>query len=283
MINWKPRAWFAVLLGIVAPPFTFLYVNKAKLFWLYFVAINTVACIDWYFDAYFTLLFSLICPVHAGLIISSFDENQERHWFSRWWVGPAILVNMYLAIFLVRSYVIEPFSVPASSMSPSVNESDYIVIKKLGFGRKGTFGITLSESHKPDDVQLERGKVYVFYPPHDNERAYFKRLIGLPGDVIEFNEGKLSVNNQEVPQEFIEEVDGFKIFEESLDENRYLVKRRVYGSPMPSSIYAVPPDSYFFVGDNRDMSSDSRVWGPVPSQRFVGETIYVLKLKNILP
>lgn len=168
----------------------------------------------------------------------------------------------------------EPFSMPASSMSPYLNIGDHLVVKKYGYGNYGSYGTTFLHRDMSEQIKLAKGKVYVFYPPHKEDVPFVKRLVGVPGDRVTINASGISINGENLQSRFVENQGDASIFEEDNDGVTYRI-RRTKLSQTPSD-YVVPDGSYFFLGDNRDNSSDSRYWGAVPKSRILGEVIYVL-------
>ncbi|MEQ5837591.1 signal peptidase I [Marinobacter sp. NFXS9] len=271
---WKPKAWIAIVLGVLLQPFTFLYVNRLMLFWIYFAAVVVVAVIDWSLGSFWGLAFSVICPVHAYFSTRHYDPSAPRSWYSRWWGIPAIYGVAFCAIFLLRAFLYEPFTIPASSMAPTLKPGDRIIVSKMGYGHYGTFGIQLTDGESQGGPNLERGGVYVFYPPHKTT-PYVKRLVGLPGDRLKVVDGHISINGQAVRGELAYRNRLGDVFRESLGDESYFVQRLDLGGPLPPVQVVVPPGHYFFLGDNRDNSADSRVWGFVPSADILGEVVYV--------
>jgi signal peptidase I len=132
-------------------------------------------------------------------------------------------------------------------------------------------GTKLVEVNEP-----KRGDVMVFFPPHDN-RYFIKRVIGLPGDTVSYQNKVLSINGEVVPQTFLAELlqdprTGHKprLYEEQLDGAKYTIHNTA-GIFRGNFTVKVMPGHYFMMGDNRDNSSDSRVWGQVPEQNIVGK------------
>lgn len=175
-----------------------------------------------------------------------------------------------LIVFAIRWLIIEPFVIPSGSMIPGLLIHDHILVKKYSLGLKIPFSdYWLARWRVP-----QRGEVLVFRFPENPDVFYIKRLIGLPGDtVIVQGSGKITVNAKEwplTPRESLDD-DGFKYFIESDGDHKHIV--RFYGSPLSSDEskeYQVPQGEYFFMGDNRDQSSDGRVWGFVPEKYLVG-------------
>lgn len=185
-----------------------------------------------------------------------------------------------LAIVLVlRSFVVEPFQIPSGSMEPTLEVGDFILVNKYTYGlRLPVLGTKLVSVNDP-----RRGEVMVFFPPHDN-RYFIKRVVGLPGDRVEYESGQLVINGEPVERELIRQV-GIDtsagelpglLFEEELGENAHLAQivNRQRRRPVRTE-WVVPPGHYFMMGDNRDNSADSRVWGPVPEENIVGKAFAV--------
>ena len=194
-----------------------------------------------------------------------------------------IFYALIIAI-IIRSLIIQPFYIPSSSMEPTLLVGDRLFVTKYSYGySKHSFpfsppifnGRIVSSSPK-------RGDVIVFKTPADNRTDYIKRLIGLPGDRIQFLDSNLYLNNNEVFKSRISKKDiifcgNEKIevytFEEKLPNNK--VHKTVYlknFSYQNSDIFEIPEDYYFFLGDNRDCSKDSR---------FLSSVGYVKKINLV--
>lgn len=185
-----------------------------------------------------------------------------------------------LAIVLVlRSFVIEPFQIPSGSMEPTLEVGDFILVNKYTYGlRLPVIGTKLLSINEP-----QRGEVMVFFPPHD-DRYFIKRVIGLPGDRIEYDSGRMIINGEPVERELVEEVEigtsagtqSGLLFEEQLGDHIYTTQlvERSRRRPVRTE-WEVPSDHYFMMGDNRDNSADSRVWGAVPEENIVGRAFAV--------
>ena len=167
-------------------------------------------------------------------------------------------------IFVLRTFIYEPYQIPSGSMIPGLQVGDFILVNKHSYGLKiNRIGKPFAMASDP-----EYGDVVVFIPPHVNV-PYIKRLIGKPGDTIRYINKKLYVNGDSVEQELISH-DGIETF---LQET-YLKSTRVIRVQGSSASYpeefSVPAGHYFVMGDNRDNSSDSRYWGFVPRDNFMG-------------
>jgi signal peptidase I len=180
-----------------------------------------------------------------------------------------------LAVVLVlRSFIVEPFQIPSESMVPTLEVGDYILVNKYAYGvRLPVIGTKIVETGEP-----QRGDVMVFYPPNDS-RYFIKRVIGLPGDRISYKDKVLTINGEVAEQAFIADIPPFNLGIQRVEENLSGVKHLAHNTTRVHrgnfENYVVPDGHYFMMGDNRDNSSDSRMWGPVPEQNIVGKAFAV--------
>ena len=181
-----------------------------------------------------------------------------------------------LAVVLVlRSFLYEPFQIPSSSMVPTLEVGDYILVNKFTYGLR----LPVTRTKVFDIGEPERGDVMVFFPSHQNDTYYIKRVIGKPGDRIAYRNKQLVVNGEPVPQEWLAEFPSgrysVKMGRESLPEtDGHLMQLDNRRGPRNFSV-VVKPGHYFMMGDNRDNSSDSRVWGQVPERDIVGKAVAI--------
>lgn len=181
---------------------------------------------------------------------------------------------LFIVLFL-RSFVFEPFQIPSASMVPTLKIGDFILVNKFNYGiRLPVTGTKIIEVGEP-----ERGDVMVFFPPND-DRYFIKRVIGLPGDQVMLKENVLYINGKKMEQVLLPADFGedprFQVMQESLGDVDHRIRRA--GFPSRFGHYyeiEVPEGHYFMMGDNRDNSSDSRVWGPVPEENIVGQAVAV--------
>ena len=183
------------------------------------------------------------------------------------------LLPIIILVLVVRSFVVEPFQIPSSSMEPTLDVGDFILVNKFTYGlRLPVTGTKVIENHLP-----KRGDVMVFFPPNDS-RYFIKRVIGLPGDVIEYHDKVLTINGK---VQTLEPVKNAPLDFQQRDlyiENLDGVKHKVFHMPNRFSMdfrTTVKPGHYFMMGDNRDNSSDSRYWGQEPEERIVGKAFFV--------
>jgi signal peptidase I len=219
------------------------------------------------------------------------DDKLRQPW---WLEYTASFFPVILVVFVVRSFVIEPFKIPSGSMVPTLLVGDFILVNKFDYGLRLPITNTKITQGRP----LERGDVVVFRYPKDESVDYIKRVIGLPGDVVAYQDKKLTINGKPVPETplpdyFDEERIGYaKQFEESLDGRKNAILNNPAVPPFivgaddypyrdncqynnQGVICKVPPGNYFMMGDNRDNSADSRYWGFVPDANIVGRAFFI--------
>jgi signal peptidase I len=172
-------------------------------------------------------------------------------------------------VLVLRSFVVEPFQIPSSSMVPTLKVGDFILVNKWTYGiRLPVLRTKIIELNSP-----QRGDVMVFFPPHE-ERYFIKRVIGLPGDEIHVLGGVLYINGNKMSQKILdgeEPAPRSVVMTEDLEGLEHAMQRRILPTRLSQNFTAVVPEGhYFMMGDNRDNSSDSRVWGPVSEERIVG-------------
>ena len=180
-----------------------------------------------------------------------------------------ILYALVLAL-LIRSFLFQPFYIPSSSMEPNLLVGDRLFVSKYSYGYS-RHSFPFSPKIYNDRIfekTPERGDVIVFKTPADNRTDYIKRLIGLPGDVVQIIDGNLLLNNTLIPRNKLEislnincgnEILETDVFEETLPNGvKYIAVYRREGMMKNTDIFVVPENHYFFMGDNRDCSKDSR-------------------------
>ncbi len=223
------------------------------------------------------------------------NEAQQQALAQPWWLDwTAGLFPVICAVFLLRSFLFEPFKIPSGSMIPTLLVGDLILVNKFTYGiRLPVINKKITAGNPP-----QRGDVMVFrYPPQPN-MDYIKRVVGVPGDEVAYLNKRLTVNGQEVPTSAMPDffdagaMRYFKQLEEKLGQqpHRVLNNPEVPAFIQGASDFAhrdqcrysiegvvckVPEGHYFMMGDNRDNSLDSRYWGFVPDTNIVGKAFFV--------
>lgn len=194
------------------------------------------------------------------------------------------------AVLILRALLFEPFRIPSGSMMPSLLVGDFILVNKFSYGlRLPVWHTRITEGDKP-----KRGDVIVFRYPKDESQDYIKRVIGLPGDHISYYNRRLSINGKQL------EISDDRIYQglgdinqmaaasgcdrvntncqvtiEKNDQADYTIMTDPGSSYSVNGELFVPEGKYFVMGDNRDHSNDSRIWGFVPEANLVGKAVMV--------
>lgn len=178
-------------------------------------------------------------------------------------------------VWVLRSFLFEPFTIPSGSMLPTLQVGDYILVNKFSYGlRLPVLGTEIVPVGKP-----QRGDVMVFKYPEAPRVNYIKRVIGVPGDHIRIEAGHVYVNGTEMPRHSLE-FPGAESWELYYEEQAGAVAHMIRQEDgreraSPQGEWRVPADSYFMLGDNRDNSRDSRFWGFVPDKLIVGKASFI--------
>ena len=186
---------------------------------------------------------------------------------------------------LIRSFLFQPFYIPSSSMEPNLLIGDRLFVSKYtyGYSRHSLPFSPKIFNNRIMEKKPDRGDIIVFKTPSDNRTDYIKRLIGLPGDIIQIKNGDLYLNGQKIKRERTEkfinincgnEIIDSVFYKETLPNGvNYIAAYRTEGSIRNTDKFIVPEKHYFFMGDNRDCSKDSRFLssvGYVNYENFVG-------------
>jgi signal peptidase I len=194
------------------------------------------------------------------------------------------LISVLFIVLVIRSFIVEPFTIPSGSMLPTLKVHDFILVNKFSYGLRlpvtNTKIIPLGEP--------ERGDVMVFKYPEDTGQNFIKRVVGLPGDRIAVRDNVLYVNGEAVPRELVGRERNSQVWRreyvETLGEQPHLIWQEGRVNPYSGDAmipertqgeWQVPEGSYFVMGDNRDNSNDSRFWGVVSEDLVVGEAFLI--------
>jgi signal peptidase I len=227
---------------------------------------------------------------------SNLEQARERLLAQPWWLDwTAGLFPVILIVFLLRSFLFEPFKIPSGSMMPTLEVGDLILVNKFHYGiRLPVINAKIVANNDP-----VRGDVMVFRYPENPSIDFIKRVVAVPGDEVSYLNQTLSINGRPAPREPLPDCYDdltrayFSCFRERLGE----VDHRIFVNPqlMPNYtvrsrnfphsencsyssegvVCKVPPGHYFMMGDNRDNSEDSRFWGFVPDENIVGRAFFV--------
>jgi signal peptidase I len=227
-----------------------------------------------------------------GDVVAARQKLLMQPWWLDWTAG---LFPVILAVFLLRSFLFEPFKIPSGSMVPTLTVGDLILVNKYHYGiRLPVINRKIADNHP-----VARGDVVVFRYPVDPRQDYIKRVVGLPGDEVAYLNQKLIINGAAVEtvakgEHYDDESLSYApLFSEKLGAVEHQIrvepKRVGYYGPDPKTFAfaqncryvpegltcKVPPGHYFVMGDNRDNSLDSRFWGFVPDENLVGRAFFV--------
>lgn len=192
------------------------------------------------------------------------------------------LFPVLFLVFILRSFVVEPFRVPSGSMYPTIQIGDFILVNKFSYGiRLPVTGTKVIDLKNP-----KFGDVIVFKAPENESIDYIKRVVGTPGDTVSYQDRILFINGKEIARidgGFFEGLDsgvrfsGFQEYTESNQGVSYKILHDV-NSPiyrMNLSPTVIPEGYYFVMGDNREHSEDSRFWGFLPEKNIKGKAMFV--------
>lgn len=231
--------------------------------------------------------------------ITQVDDNTQdakvqiimQPWWLDWTAG---LFPVIVVVFLLRSFLFEPFKIPSGSMIPTLLVNDLILVNKFYYGvRLPVINLKVIDNHSP-----KRGDVMVFRYPPKPSLDYIKRVVGVPGDEVAYLNKQLTINGKPLPKtplpdffdadelryaKQFQEVSGNKTYRLLNNDQRPAFVDGVTDFPYKDNcryssegvVCKVPEGHYFMMGDNRDNSQDSRYWGFVPEANIVGKAFFV--------
>ncbi len=230
------------------------------------LGVTTLTGVIWAVDSLF---------FRHGRMMSVMPQQDAKAFHEPWWVEYAkSFFPVLLLVLILRSFVAEPFRIPSGSMHPTLVEGDFILVNKYTYGlRFPAFGYKLLAVGNP-----KRGDIIVF---KHGDMDLIKRVVGLPGEHIQYKDNMIYVNEQPVSQSFEAALtDGDErggrhavhLLSETLGDTKHqlFVPATPYAAHYPYGDVVVPPQSYFVMGDNRGNSKDSRMWGFVKDEDIQG-------------
>ena len=218
-----------------------------------------------------------------------------------WVEYAASFFPVLLVVFLLRSFVAEPFKIPSSSMRPTLEVGDFILVNKFAYGLR----LPIVEAKFLPLGEPQRGDVVVFRYPVNPSQDFIKRVVGVGGDVVSYQDKKLTVNGQPLPQvrdgtySYLENLrfETLDRFKETARDATATHEYTIGVNPQAAPVYPqnvrpfpsrdnceyndrgftckVPAGHYFMMGDNRDNSDDSRYWGFVPDDHVRGKAFFI--------
>lgn len=201
------------------------------------------------------------------------SQDETIHTSEPWIIETSRSFFPVLAIVLVlRSFLIEPFQIPSGSMLPTLEVGDFILVNKFEYGlRLPVLGTKVVSLNDP-----QRGDVMVFKYPEDGKTNYIKRVVGIPGDLIKYENKELTINGKVISEKLLANLQQNQLFEEQLgDVKHQIFKASRYPNLGAEGLWKIPDGHYFMMGDNRDNSNDSRFWGLVPDELIVGKAFAI--------
>ena len=181
-----------------------------------------------------------------------------------------------LLVLILRSFLAEPYQIPSESMVPTLEVGDFVLVNKFAYGiRLPVIGTKIFDVGDP-----QRGDVMGVIPPHD-PRSFIKRVIGIPGDTIRYENKALFINGERAGYEFVTQFEErtpfgmipIREYSESFGDGDHQVYR--YAISEQPQEWVVPEGAYFMMGDNRGKSEDSRVWGFARESNIVGKAVAI--------
>ena len=299
----KPNKWTAGVLGLLIQPAGMLYVARPGWAATYLALVLIIALGNMFVlrdgdlaGNAIALLVAIICAIHAYRLARD-SRVLRRPWYSRWYGLAGIIAAFAVLALGTRAFLFEPLRFTSGSMTPSIEPRALLIVEKWGYGNYGTYGIHFMRTGMSSEVR--RGDIVAFEYPEDRTLSYAQRVVGIPGDRISYYNKRLKVNDQEVPRtrigDYVHKDRPIRSLQylERLGDREYpiLIEAEAPAAIPPVKAFPfdercaytkegvhcqVPEGHYFVLGDNRDNSSDSRIWGFVPARNILGKVRCIL-------
>lgn len=204
-------------------------------------------------------------------------QNKNEPWLVEF---SKSLFPVILVVFLIRSFLVEPFKIPSGSMIPTLLVGDFLLVNKYVYGLR----LPLVNVKITDGSPVKHGDVVVFRFPNDPSVDYIKRIVGLPGDTVTYIDKQIFINGKPIQADYLSDYN--YVSEQGYVFNARHYKENLLGrthdtivvpeiAAVGMSTIKVPAGHYFAMGDNRDNSNDGRVWGFIPDRNLVGRAILI--------
>jgi signal peptidase I len=299
----KPSKWTAGVLGLLIQPAGMLYVARPGWAATYLALVLIIALGNMFVlrdgdlaGNAIALLVAIICAIHAYRLARD-SRVLRRPWYSRWYGLAGIIAAFAVLALGTRAFLFEPLRFTSGSMTPSIEPRALLIVEKWGYGNYRTYGIHFMRTGMSSEVR--RGDIVAFEYPEDRTLSYAQRVVGIPGDRISYYNKRLKVNDQEVPRtrigDYVHKDRPIRSLQylERLGDREYpiLIEAEAPAAIPPVKAFPfdercaytkegvhcqVPEGHYFVLGDNRDNSSDSRIWGFVPARNILGKVQCIL-------
>lgn len=292
-MNWKPNKWIAATLTLLFPSLGMLYIARLRLAVIYFYAFTSLVIIQFWFiarghmiPAYVYLMFYMVLVTHTYITAARAPAIYSRPWFSRWYGLLAAILTMVAILIatasttlvntLFEAYLFEIYRVNVELKYASISRGDSVIVKKIGYGNYESHSTRFSR----DEVvaPLKRGDVLVYEFTANRGDYFAQRLIGLPGDHIQYRDKQVFVNG--IPLSDFSSSPQWKA--EIAQEEGHLFASED-GTPPNDLDDKVKPEHLFLLGDNRGSLNPGRHWVTISYDQIVGKAVLILGKGKIQP
>ena len=280
------KRWATLVVFMISGPVVgMLYLGKGRNAVAYFLA-GMVAALLPFLAAHVGLIGNpqlfLFWPVHlfgalhGFLVAKKTAGDVPRAWFARWYFLVALIIALQLCAMTIRTFLWEPFNIPSRSMEPTLIVGDHLYVSKFAYGYS-RYSLPYAPplfSGRLLDQHPVRGDIVIFKLPSDGKTDFIKRIVGLPGDRVQYRGGRLLINGTAVERRRVGTFDGMAHYIETLPNGRRhsIAEETDAGYADNTQVFEVPEGHYFALADNRDNSLDSRFpkVGFIPYENLVG-------------